>query len=306
MDTNNIYSTQICDMMNIGIVVLDKDFKIHYWNRWMELHSGIMPGSIVGSNLFDFFPNLNNPKFIRNCKSLFTFGNYYFLSQKLHHFIFPFKPVSASEFQFEHMQQSGSIFPIRNDKNEIQYICIAVHDVTELVAYEQKLIEMTKRDVLTGIYNRRYLEERMKDEFEKHTRYRRTLSLIVLDLDHFKGINDTCGHQYGDYILKSIVAIVKPCLRTVDVFARYGGEEFCCLLPETDIDAATRVAERLKDAVSAQEYFFQNTLIKVTISLGVAEACENTRTIDALFKNADDALYEAKKNGRNRVVIAKS
>jgi diguanylate cyclase (GGDEF)-like protein len=302
MDMNEQYVVQVCNMLNTGIVILDKDFKVHYWNRWMEIHSGIPLGKITGIPIFDFFPNLNNPKFLRNCKSLFTFGNYYFLSQKLHTYIFPFHPVSASEFNFEFMQQSGSMFPLRGESGEIKYICLAIHDVTEMVSYEQKLLEMARRDILTGIYNRRFLEERMKEEFEKHRRYNRPLSLVIFDIDHFKHINDTCGHQYGDYILKSVTTAAKPCLRTVDTFARYGGEEFCCILPETHLTAALTVAERLRNAIATQEYFFNDTIIRATVSVGVSEVCENITTPDALFKGADDALYEAKKTGRNKVV----
>ncbi len=302
---NETYAIQICDMMSFGIVVFDRDFKVHYWNRWMELYSGINAEKITGSVIFDHFPNLNNPKFTRNCKSLFTFGNYCFLSQKLHHYIFPFKPVSASDFHFDYMQQSGSMFPIREGNGEINYICITVHDVTELVAYEQRLLEMAKRDVLTGIYNRRYLEERMKEEFDKHKRYNRPLSLIVFDIDHFKRINDTCGHQFGDYILKTTVTALKPCLRNVDIFARYGGEEFCCVLPETQLDSAINVAERLRATIAEQTHLFNGMEIKSTISLGISDTGQGIETTDALFKSADDALYEAKKTGRNKAVSIK-
>lgn len=295
---------QICNSINIGLVLLDEEFKVRYWNQWMELHSGISAENITGSVIFDYFPNLNDRKFLRNCKSIFAFGNYSFLSQKLHHYVFPFRPVSSFGFQFEYMQQSCSIFPIRNGNEKIKYVCIAVRDVTEIVAYEYKLLDATRRDYLTGVYNRKYLEDKLRDEFERHKRYGAPLCLIIFDIDDFKNINDTCGHLYGDFVLREVVAKVETGLRTTDILARYGGEEFCCILPETGLKSALEVAERFRVSIASEEYKFHGYSKKITVSLGVAALDENIHNTDMLFKKADDALYMAKRKGKNRVVSA--
>ena len=138
--------SQISDMINMGLVVLDKDLKVHFWNRWMALHSGIDSEKIVGQSLFDFFPNLNEPKFLRNCRSVFAFGNFAFFSQKLHRYLFPFRPTYSDKARFDYMQQSCTMGPIRDEDKSVRYIFLSVNDVTEVVNYEEQLIEMNRKD----------------------------------------------------------------------------------------------------------------------------------------------------------------
>ncbi len=295
--------SQIFDMLDAGIVVLDRDLNVFKWNRWMSTHSKISAEEIVGKPLFDFYPELNKSWFLRNCKSVFTFGNFAFISQKLHKYCFPFKSYYNSlGYRFDFMQQSCTLGPLRNDSNEIQYIYITIQDVTEIVAYEQKLIEMNIKDGLTGVFNRRFFEPRLEEEFQRHRRYNRSLSLIMLDIDHFKHINDTYGHQAGDYILKSISLLVEKKIRNVDIFARYGGEEFCCLLPETSLDSAKVVAENIRKQISDETFHFKDKEIRLTLSQGVASLAKDIESAEALLKKADDALYAAKNTGRNKVV----
>jgi len=131
-----IYS-QIFDMVNIGIIVLDKDLTIHKWNRWMETHSDLKAEKTVGSSVFKIFPDLKTPWFERSCKSVMTFGNFSFFSQSTHKFLFPFKAVNILDANFEFMQQSCTLGPIRNEKNGIDYIYITVQDVTDIASYQQ-------------------------------------------------------------------------------------------------------------------------------------------------------------------------
>jgi len=292
---------QIFDMVNLGLVILDKEYKVYKWNRWMELHSGIEAEKISGKPVFDFFPNLNNPTFLRNCKSVFAFGNFSFFSQKLHKYFFPFKPETSIGSTFEFMQQSCTMGPLRDADNKIQYIFLSVQDVTEVVAYEKQLFLLSVKDGLTGVYNRRYLEKRLKDEFERHLRYRRALSLIILDIDFFKKINDTYGHQCGDFILMEMSKTISKNLRKIDVLARYGGEEFCCLILEAQLPSALIIAERLRKTVDESQFIFKGTLIETSISLGVSSVQDEINSPEELLKKADVALYKAKENGRNRV-----
>jgi diguanylate cyclase (GGDEF)-like protein len=302
LGTDSMVFFQVFDMVDIGLVILDKDLRVCHWNRWMQLHSGIPTDKIVGALIFDTFPQLKRPRFLRSCKTVLTFGNFCFFSQKLHHYLFPFKPISSFDAEFKFMQQSCTMGPVRDDKGAVEYIFISVHDVTEAVNFEQKLFEMNMRDALTGINNRRCLEMHLKEEMDRHKRYGHSLSLIIFDIDFFKHINDAYGHQCGDYILKAIADSIEKSIRSEDIFARYGGEEFCCLLPETSLDAAVILAERFRKKISKKIHRYQGNQIKVTISLGVSTLGPGTSSPESLLKKADEGLYQAKNTGRNRVM----
>ena len=293
--------TQILDTVNIGLVILDRDLNVQYWNRWMSIHSIIAADTIIGTPLFEHYPGLNTRHFQKNCKVVLSFGNFAFFSQKLHRFLFPFKPESSIGSRFENMQQSCTMGPLRSEDNSISGIFLTVQDVTELATYEQKLIELNTKDALTGVYNRRYMETKLKEEFDRHSRYQRPLSILMIDIDFFKKVNDTYGHQGGDLVLKAVASSVMTHIRKTDTFARYGGEEFCCMLPETAPEAAEIVAENIRRQIEAMTNEFEGKTIKVTISLGISNITDGD-SIDSMIKRADDALYEAKHSGRNRFV----
>lgn len=296
---------QIFDTVNIGLVILDRDLTVCDWNRWMAQQSGIKEEEIIGKPLFDFMPVLNNAVFNRNCKSVFAFGNFSFFSQKLHGHLFPFPPPRALNSDFKYMQQSCTIGPIRNDSGGIESLYLIVQDVTELAAYERKLLETNMIDGLTGVYNRRYLDKRLCDEFQRSRRYGSDLSIIVIDIDFFKKVNDSYGHQCGDLILQGVAGKIASSIRTIDCLARYGGEEFCCILPETTVQSALLLAERFRGAIEALESVYDETTVKVTISLGVSGINGGVSSSKEMFSKADEALYEAKNTGRNRAVLAK-
>lgn len=294
--------TQIFDTVNIGVLTLDLDLQVQYWNRWMELHSGIPAEKILGAPIVDFYPSLNNPRFTKNCKAVFSFGNFSFFSHKLHKYLFPFKPDSSFGSSFDFMQQSCTMGPLRDQDHSISSLFLIVQDVTELAASEQRLIELNTKDALTGIYNRRYLEAHLKDECERHVRYNRKMSLMMFDIDFFKKVNDTYGHQCGDLVLKTLATEISLLARSTDYFVRYGGEEFCCVLPETSAEEAVNQAERFRCHIAALVMSYKEAKIQVTISLGIAEL-RSGDSPDQVLKRADDALYEAKNVGRNRVVL---
>lgn len=293
---------QISDMINMGLVVIDEDLKVHFWNRWMALHSGIDPEKIVGQSLFDFFPNLDEPKFMRNCRSVFAFGNFAFFSQKLHRYLFPFRPAYSDKEPFEFMQQSCTMGPIRDEDNSIRYIFLSVSDVTEVVNYEEQLIEMNRKDALTGIFNRRFFAQKLQEEFIRSRRHNRPLSLIMIDIDHFKQVNDNHGHLVGDEALRALTSKVLTRIRKTDIFARYGGEEFACLLPETSGSSALILAKDLCRIIAEENWVCRDVELEMTISIGIAEGQAEMTNSDALIKKADDALYEAKA-GRNQAIL---
>lgn len=165
-----------------------------------------------------------------------------------------------------------------------------------------RLYNMAFYDALTKVFMRRYFEAWLDQEFARVKRYRTDLSMIMFDIDHFKKINDTYGHQAGDYVLQQIAQVVKENVRAADVLARYGGEEFVICLPETKIDKAFHSAERIREQIEKKEFNYDGKKIPVTISLGVASFRETPEDSVAQFiKDVDSALYQSKEGGRNRV-----
>lgn len=158
-------------------------------------------------------------------------------------------------------------------------------------------------DPLTELTNRRHFFEVARFEFERTHRYPRTLSVMMIDIDHFKNINDTHGHAVGDAALREVAARIKHSVRTVDIVARYGGEEFIVLMPETGLHEASQVAERVSSSVANRPIVEDVASVTATLSIGVAEMDENSKNIDQLIVYADKALYEAKAAGRNRVAM---
>ena len=161
--------------------------------------------------------------------------------------------------------------------------------------------QLATTDSLTGIFNRRHFFALARGEVERSRRYQYPLSLIMLDIDHFKQVNDTYGHATGDMILQQIAQRCRKNLRETDIFGRYGGEEFVVLLPLTDLENARLVAERLR--LEAAEVGREANVEGVTISLGVAAMSGSGEDPESLLGKADQALYAAKQAGRNRVEV---
>lgn len=160
-------------------------------------------------------------------------------------------------------------------------------------------------DGLTGLYNRRYFMELAQNEFERSRRYKRRLSVMMFDIDHFKIVNDTYGHPFGDKVLQAIAKLCKEKLREVDSLSRYGGEEFIALIVETSLVSAKKVAERLRTEVEKLVTHHAKADVRVTISIGLAEQNENTPTLETLIARADQAMYVSKHKGRNRVSVGR-
>jgi diguanylate cyclase (GGDEF)-like protein len=161
-------------------------------------------------------------------------------------------------------------------------------------------------DFLTGIYNRREFESLARAELARCQRYMRPLSVLMIDVDHFKAVNDRHGHAAGDAVLQNVVGICRAEKREPDVLARLGGEEFIMLLPETSLAAAAHFAERLRRRVEHGCPAGYGEKITVTVSIGIAKASVGTSGIEELLRRADEALYEAKSFGRNRVAISRT
>jgi two-component system cell cycle response regulator len=166
-------------------------------------------------------------------------------------------------------------------------------------------IELAITDSLTGLYNRRYLESHLGHLIEHFMNRGKDLTILAIDVDFFKPINDTYGHDAGDKVLQELAVRIRENTRTIDLCCRTGGEEFVLVLPSTDIDAADRIAERLRKSVASKSFpIGPGPSVPVTISIGLAGLGNTADTLDSLLKRADSALYQAKREGRNRVVQA--
>ena len=162
----------------------------------------------------------------------------------------------------------------------------------------RRMDRMMRTDQLTKIDNRRILLEKLDDENNRFYRYHRPYSIVMIDIDHFKRINDTYGHLTGDEILSSLSKLIKDNIRQSDTFGRYGGEEFILLLPETTLEQAVAVAENLRETVENHNFMESES---ITISIGVADVIAELKNIEGLIEKADENLYRAKESGRNRV-----
>lgn len=173
----------------------------------------------------------------------------------------------------------------------------------ELLSTRDELERQAITDSLTGLFNRRRIFQVIQQEISRYERHHRPFCLLLLDIDHFKKVNDTFGHSVGDEALRSFADILKNMGRQQDVVARTGGEEFCILLPEVNCEEAGQAAERLRQIIARAPLDLAGYSVSITASIGIAEVEANERA-DSIYQRADMALYKAKANGRNRVELA--
>jgi len=173
-------------------------------------------------------------------------------------------------------------------------------DVTDLVRNARQLEVLATTDPLTGLFNRRQFLTMTDAEWSRFQRYYRSLSVLMVDIDHFKSVNDWFGHAVGDKAIRAVADVCVRGKRKSDIVGRVGGEEFAVLLPETTLSRARTVAERIRKKVEGLTLTAEGRPVQLTVSVGVAEAITSMPGVDALMKAADAALYQAKEGGRNR------
>lgn len=166
----------------------------------------------------------------------------------------------------------------------------------------EQLIDLVNHDPLTGIYNRRYFDTFIEQSISTFFRDKTPFQIIMFDIDHFKRINDTYGHPCGDYILKVLASLINNEIRELDIFTRIGGEEFAIILPETNIKDGEKIARKIRKMIEEFPFHYHNISIQVTISIGLATY--NGESLEELMDRVDSALYKAKTNGRNQVIMA--
>lgn len=299
--------------INIGVIVLDHNECVVCWNPWVESTSGIPADAARGKRLTGVFPELEGKRVQAAARGALRNGYASVLSQSLNKAPFPFFGQDEHGNKVVRVQQAIHVLPLEM-AGMAPHCLIQIFDVTSAVNREKILREQAVElrafshiDGLTGIANRRRYDECIEDEFRRARRNGTLLSLIMVDIDHFKKYNDSYGHQTGDTCLKAVAATLNKGLhRPGDLLARYGGEEFVVVLPCTDREGAYLIAENMRRHVEALNIHHATSSVAdhVTISLGVASLIpHHSRELDQLQVAADQALYRAKREGRNRVVV---
>ena len=308
--TETALLASIVDQVNVGIVVLDRDHRIVRWNDFMATHSGLPAESVLDRNLFEVFPDLPRRWLEVKLRSVMHLRTRAFTSWEQRPYLFPFRHNRSATEDLDWMRQDCTLMPIEDGAGDVSHVCITVQDVTDVSLYRARLqatlehIEaISVRDGLTGVYNRRHLEVLATQEIGRAERHGGPLSVVLFDLDHFKAINDGFGHRAGDDVLCEVSRRVETALRVNDHLGRYGGEEFVLILPDTSLDGAGQVAERVRRSVHDTPVETDAGSLEVSVTLGVAE-WQLQEPVDALLDRADRCLYRGKKAGRNRVSLA--
>ncbi|HEC18765.1 MAG TPA: diguanylate cyclase [Gammaproteobacteria bacterium] len=296
----------IVDRANVGIFVINREREIVLWNQFMEIHSERKADTVVGRNLFEAFPELPQKWLDRKIENLLILKNFSFTSWEQRPYLFKFahnRPVTGG---VDCMRQDCTLMPVKDGDGEVQYVCFTLFDATDTSIYQSRLEETTaqlrelsNKDGLTQLFNRRYVEEALETEFARARRYDHKLSVILTDIDFFKKVNDIHGHLAGDEVLREVSRRLTEALRGSDILGRYGGEEFLIILPETDVQGALVLAERLREIIAAEPIEADGKSLTVNISLGLTELRDTTAAYAQLIAEADVGLYQSKENGRN-------
>ena len=280
-------------------------------NRFLEVHANKSDNKVIGKSIFTVFPELPKKWFERKLSSVVQLKTQSFCGWEQRHHLFELSHSRPITTDSHFMAQNCTFLPVEVE-GEVERICILIEDVTDVCHYQsqlnkalQELALSNRIDGLTQAFNRKHWEECLAKEFSRARRYKHDLALLMLDLDHFKLLNDTFGHQGGDLVLIETAKKIDKLLRMGDLFGRYGGEEFAVILPNTDLEGAEEVAERIRQSIAKNTIDYNQKTISVTASIGVAIIDSNDTRYEDLISNADLALYQAKAAGRNRVCLAK-
>jgi len=308
----NNWQSNLIQSIEVGILIIEKDYSLRDWNKFMQNHTNRAIEDVAGQSIFSIFPELDKNWFQNKCDPVFSVKTPMFILWEQRPYLFKFESARPITSVSEFMYQNVTIFPVQNSAGEVEKLCVLVYDVTDQAISKQKIellnaeLEKSSRiDGLTGLFNRRYWQERFESDYKLAQRNENTpATLMMLDIDHFKKVNDTHGHQGGDSVIIKLADIIRETMRETDVVGRFGGEEFSILLPNTDINSAQIVAERLRKKCEDSTSIYDNTPISFKVSIGLAQFKLDYTTPMLWLEEADQALYSAKFEGRNRVCTA--
>jgi diguanylate cyclase (GGDEF)-like protein/PAS domain S-box-containing protein len=289
-DAPERYSELVRHIGDYGIYMLDVDGRILSWNRGAENLTGyaerevltrpqsmLFPESAIGEGVLEKalnFARLNN-----HCREM----------------------QARRKRNGDAYLAQITLDAIRHDNGEIKGYVEVFYDVTAQKEREDMLYQRATRDALTGLFNRGHYTEMATQEIDRARRFAEPLSVILMDIDHFKKINDTYGHAVGDQAIIALAKTTTTFMRKIDFAGRIGGEEFAVLLPRANKEPALEVAQRLRLILAEQRIAVGEIEVGFTVSMGVAALRPTTRDLHELMRNADAALYKAKREGRNRV-----
>lgn len=296
--------------IDVGLVVLDRDYKVQIFNGFMENHSGYLPREVKDKVLFDLFEEIPQEWFERKAEAVFLLKNKAFTIWEQRPFLFKFdsyRPVTGSA---DYMYQNTTFIPLLSSTGLVSHLCLLVYDVTDTAVHKMsletvnaELAILSQTDGLTKLFNRTHWENCLQAEYKRWVRSQHASSLVILDIDHFKKVNDTYGHLVGDEVIRHLSALIREHVRETDISGRYGGEEFTILLADTPLKNAYIFAERLRKEVESAVVKYNDIEVNYTISLGVAEIDPSIRNYEAWIECADAALYRSKENGRNKISL---
>ena len=272
-----------------AIVLTDQNGNIQYTNRKFLLLSGYTPEEVY----------MENPRILKSGEM--PDAGY----KKIWDLISSGKIWDG---EFLNKKKSGDLYPVfasispifDNTGNIRQYLSIQ-NDINEIKGLQLKIEKQATRDYLTKLYNRRAFFNKMEIEIARSNRSGNAFSLIMIDIDYFKNINDSHGHKVGDFVLQDLAYILRINSRTEDICARFGGEEFIMILPETTLDKASILVERLREQVESHELCHEEHTINYTLSIGITQWADGEKPEEAIAR-ADANLYQAKQEGRNRII----
>ncbi len=295
------------DPLPIGVLVLDNQLRIRAWNRWLSEHTGIPDGRAISQRLEDLFPGFRNPRFQIAIEQVMRNAGPQILSQALHRYLIPIELPHLARHGFGLMRQHVHIEAHESDGERLALVSII--DVTGSVLrtealsdVAQRLEQDVNRDPLTGLFNRRFMWEWLEHQQRQAQRHNYPIAAMMLDVDHFKRINDRHGHPVGDRVLQDLARQLTAWVRESDIVVRYGGEEFLILMPCCDQTLGCEVAERIVRQ-TRQCSLGGQPVGAVTCSIGVS-LYETGSALSApdLINLADNRLYLAKQSGRDQAV----
>jgi diguanylate cyclase (GGDEF)-like protein len=296
--------------IDVGLVVLDRDYKVQIWNGFMENHSGLLPREAKDQVLFDLFAEIPQAWFKRKAESVFLLKNKAFTIWEQRPFVFKFQNYRPVTGTADFMYQNTTFIPLMSATGLVTHLCLIVYDVTDNAIHKKdleransELAILSQTDGLTKLYNRTHWEHCLQAEFKRWLRSQHASCLVMIDIDHFKKINDGYGHMAGDQVIKHLSTVIKAHVRETDISGRYGGEEFSILLADTSLENANVFAERLRKEIENAKVKYNDIELAYTISLGVAEINASMQSYEAWIECSDAALYKSKEAGRNKITL---